>query len=113
MNNSPLMEAAAAGNTELTKKLIVAGADVHQRGKQDMTALHLASRSRRAGVVKVLLEGKADMNQDSKLGTALQLARKNGGPDLLAVFNVKSDGYPALNSISALDEAQRKALFLD
>merc|ERR1712060_78724 len=104
MSNSPLMDAAAAGNTELVKKLIAAGSDVHQKGKQELTALHLAARSRRVEVVTALLEGKADMNLDSKIGSALQLARKNGGADLLNAFAVKGAGDPVISNVSSLNE---------
>merc|ERR1719240_844503 len=108
MENTPLMTAAGAGNTELVKKLIGAGSDINKKGKQQMTALHFAARSRRTEVAKVLLEAKADMNQASTLGTALELARKNGGTDLLKAFGVESDGA---QNISSLDAAQKKALF--
>merc|ERR1712113_179469 len=113
MDNTPLMDAAGAGKTELVKKLVAAGSDINRQGKQDLTALHLAARSRRTEVVRVLLEAKADMNQGSKLGTALELARKNGKEDLLKAFDVKNDGDATVNDISGLDAAQRKALFLE
>merc|ERR1712039_721042 len=109
MENSALMDAAASGKSELVEKLIAAKADVSKQGKQQMSALHLAARSRRAEVCKLLLAARADMNQESKLGTALQLARKNGGKQLLEVFDSGSD-TPAIHSISYLDAAQRAAL---
>lgn len=113
METTPLMTAAGAGNTELVKKLIGAGSNINKKGKQQMTALHLAARSRRTEVAKVLLEAKADMNQASTLGTALELARKNGGTDLLEAFDVKADGFSGADNISGLDAAQKAALFLE
>mmetsp|Transcript_78261 Transcript_78261/g.135785 ORF Transcript_78261/g.135785 Transcript_78261/m.135785 type:complete len:383 (-) Transcript_78261:56-1204(-) len=112
MDNSPLMGAASAGNVELVQKLIAAKADINKKGKQGMSALHHAARSRRSQVAEVLLAARADMNDESKVGTALQLARKNGGADLLKVFGV--DEAPAtVGTISSLDAAQRAALFLE
>lgn len=113
MENTPLMTAAGAGNVDLVKKLIGAGSDLNKKGKQQMTALHFAARSRRTEVAKVLLEAKADMNQASTLGTALELARKNGGTDLLKVFGVQGDVNSGADNISSLDAAQKKALFLE
>lgn len=113
--NSPLMDAASAGKTELVQKLIAAKADVHKKGKQQMSALHLAARSRRTEVVKVLLDAQADPNQESNVGTALQLARKNGGtdPGLLDAFGCQLDAPAIVSDISSLDAAQRAALFLE
>lgn len=112
METSALMDAAAAGKTELVKKLIAAKANINKQGKQQLSALHLAARSRRAEVCELLLAAKADMNQESNLGSALQLARKNGGSELLKVFGDEAD-TPAPTSISTLDAAQRAALFLE
>jgi ankyrin repeat protein len=114
MNNSPLMDAAAAGKAEFVQKLMAARADVNQKGKQQMSALHLAARNRRAQVAEVLLAAGADMNQQSCVGTALQLAQKNGGADLLNVFGVPSETKaPRPANISLMDAAQRAALFLN
>eukprot|EP00930_Biecheleria_cincta_P106039 TRINITY_DN9925_c0_g1_i1.p1 TRINITY_DN9925_c0_g1~~TRINITY_DN9925_c0_g1_i1.p1 ORF type:complete len:384 (+),score=104.14 TRINITY_DN9925_c0_g1_i1:113-1264(+) len=112
MDNSALMDAAAAGKLELVEKLIAAKADINKQGKQQMSALHLAARSRRAEVCKLLLAAQADMNQESKLGTALQLACKNGGKQLFEVFDLAFDTL-IVDSISSLDAAQRAALFMD
>lgn len=113
MDNSALMNAASAGKVELVKKLIAAKADINKKGKQQMSALHLAARNRRAEVCKLLLAANADMNQESKLGTALQLARKNGGTQLLEVFGLASDTSSTDDSVSSLDAAQRAALFIE
>jgi len=111
MSNSPLMDAAAAGNVELVKKLIAAKANINQKGKQEMSALHLAARSRRIEVAAILLNARADMNHESRAGSALQLARKNGGADLLQVFGVLASVN--VGNISDLDAAQRAAFFLE
>jgi ankyrin repeat protein len=114
MDNSPLMDAASAGKTEIVKKLITAQADINKQGKQQMSALHLAARSRRVQAAETLLAARADMHQESACGSALQLARKNGGADLLAVFGAQPDSSAASNkSLACLDKAQIAALFLD
>jgi len=56
--NSPLMDAASAGKTELVKKLIAARADINKKGKQQMSALHLAARSRRTEVAEILIAAR-------------------------------------------------------
>jgi len=113
MSNSPLMDAAAAGNAEFVRKLMAARADINQKGKQQMSALHLAARNRRAQVAEFLLAAGADMNEQSCVGTALQLAHKNGGADLFKVFGVSSEAKaPRAENISDLDASQRAALFL-
>lgn len=115
MDNSPLMDVASAGNTELVQKLLAAKADIHKKGKQQMSALHLAARSRRTEVVKVLLAAQADPNQMSEAGTALQLARKNCrmDPDLLDAFGCQVDTPSTVSDIPSLDAARRAALFLE
>merc|ERR1711964_788239 len=100
------MDAASAGNAEVVKKMLAAKADVNKQGKQDMSALHLAARKRQVKVAEILIAAGADMNQESKCGTPLQLARKNGGVDLLKVFGVQHEapstgGY--VKSVSSLD----------
>merc|ERR1712228_692845 len=102
------MDAAFTGKPELVKKVLAAKADINKQGKQAMSALHLAARKRHVQVCEILLEARADMNQESKCGTALELARKNGGPDLLKVFGVQLDTPSTggdINSVSSLDAA--------
>lgn len=116
IDNTPLMDAAAAGKTELVKKLIAARADINRQGKQDMSALHLSARKRHTQVAEALIAAGADMNLKSKCGTPLQLARKNGGVDLLKVFGVHADTPSSssdIGNVASLDAAQRAALFLD
>merc|ERR1712192_218979 len=113
MNYSPLMDAALRGNTLLVEKLIVGNADIAKQGKQRMSALHLAARSGHAKVAQVLLDSLADVMQESQCGNALQLARKNGGVELLNVFGVQSKQSvedERVTSIVSLDAAQRAAL---
>eukprot|EP00931_Biecheleriopsis_adriatica_P006174 TRINITY_DN107623_c0_g1_i1.p1 TRINITY_DN107623_c0_g1~~TRINITY_DN107623_c0_g1_i1.p1 ORF type:complete len:399 (+),score=66.20 TRINITY_DN107623_c0_g1_i1:41-1237(+) len=117
MNNSPLMDASHKGDLGLVEKLITARADVTQQGKQQMSALHLAVRKRHTDVARKLLESRADAHQDSKVGTALEVARKSGG-DILRVFGVSDKDTSATvdaacKGYAGLSEAERKALFLE
>jgi len=63
MNNSPLMDAAKAGNQKLVGKLITARADISKQGKQRMSVLHLAARGGHAMVVQDLIEARSDLMQ--------------------------------------------------
>jgi ankyrin repeat protein len=89
MKNSPLMDAAHSGEHLLAEKLIRSGADVNKVGKQDMTALHLAARRGDDKMVKMLLDAKADATLESKIGTAISLARKKGSTELLRLLGAK------------------------
>merc|ERR1712032_47714 len=95
MQNSPLMDAARNGNFILAGKLVAAGADVNKLGKQEMPALHLASRRGDPKTVKLLLDAQADTTLKSKCGTALQLASKKGSAELLQLFGVSAQSASA------------------
>ena len=65
----PLLEAAAAGNVPLVKRLLELGADINAAGDTMMsagsqsTALHVAIRQNQPAVCKFLLEAGADPNR--------------------------------------------------
>ena len=115
MQNSPLIDAAHENKTDLASRLILARADVNKQGKQGLSALHLAARCGNTKMVQILMEARADTSQKSDLGTSLDLAKKNGGLELLKLYGVESNSKTGSNitSIVELDAAQRKALFLD
>merc|ERR1719487_1875503 len=115
MKNTPLMDAAHKGNLPLVKMLLPARAEVNLQGKQDMAALHLAARKGEAEIVKVLLDAKADVNQRSQCGTVEQLARKNGGSEMLKVLGLEKDDGSGSGptSVKSLTAAQRAELFLE
>jgi ankyrin repeat protein len=68
MGKLPLLEAAAAGNVQLVKRLIELGAKINARGDTlgsagaQNTALHVAIRHNQPAVCKFLLEAGADSN---------------------------------------------------
>jgi len=113
MKNSPLMDAAYAGKHMVAEKLIGAKADVNKVGKQDMTALHLATRRGDLQMVKMLLEARADTTLESNSGTALKLASKKGSAELLQLFGVKEDDASLGVKRAPLDDALRAALYLN
>eukprot|EP00746_Dinoflagellata_sp_MGD_P151986 gnl/MRDRNA2_/MRDRNA2_83365_c0_seq4.p1 gnl/MRDRNA2_/MRDRNA2_83365_c0~~gnl/MRDRNA2_/MRDRNA2_83365_c0_seq4.p1 ORF type:complete len:374 (+),score=70.67 gnl/MRDRNA2_/MRDRNA2_83365_c0_seq4:131-1252(+) len=113
--NSPLMDAAHEGQCDLAMRLISARAAVNMQGKQGLSALHLAARRGNADMIQVLMQARADASQTSDLGTAFDLAKKNGGVKVLELFGAQSSlvNASSVTSISELDAMQRKALFLE
>eukprot|EP00931_Biecheleriopsis_adriatica_P009747 TRINITY_DN110814_c0_g1_i1.p1 TRINITY_DN110814_c0_g1~~TRINITY_DN110814_c0_g1_i1.p1 ORF type:complete len:476 (+),score=44.55 TRINITY_DN110814_c0_g1_i1:67-1428(+) len=119
--SSPLMYAAYHNNHALAERLIEARADINQKGKSGMTAMHLAARSGNVPIARMLLSARADIAQESACGTASDLAIKNGKQDLLHLLGVDkakyaqqlshSQGY--VTSATQLDASQRSALFID
>ena len=56
------MDAARIGNAKLTSSLIGAKAHIDQTGPQNMTALHMAARSRHENVAKILIDAGCHTN---------------------------------------------------
>merc|ERR1711920_788481 len=75
---SPLIDAAYRDDQVLMNVLIKARANLDLRGKQDMTALHVAARGRHAGAVRILVEAGADVTLKAGGNSAGELAFKNG-----------------------------------
>jgi TonB family protein len=74
-----LLRAAAAGDTELVKKLLLQGANVDVTTERGQTPLMLASISGLLEVVRVLLEAGADAQLRDRLGlTALDWSQRRG-----------------------------------
>lgn len=70
-----ILEAAAAGDTEVLKARIAEGCDVNQKDEEGNTALHLAARRNSAESLAILLKKGADpMVEDAAGKTASQLA---------------------------------------
>ena len=70
----PSLEAASAGDVEITKELITHGANVNEQSKEGWTALMLAAREGHAELLELLLKNEADPNLATKKGeTALTL----------------------------------------
>ncbi len=78
--NTPLHNAAQAGNVDLMTKLIALGADVAAVNAKGQTPLHCAALSKNSAAVKVLLDAQANVKAKNKFGiTALHYAAQDAG----------------------------------
>jgi uncharacterized protein len=66
---SPLITAAAFGQTEIVKALLEGGADVNFKNKDGSTALHTAAFLCYPEIVEILLDKGADKNSKNKTGS--------------------------------------------
>lgn len=80
MANTPMHAAiAGAAGESLAPLLIALGADVHQVGGTDVTALHLAASRGFDGLVKLLMARGVERNARTEDGkTAAEIARERG-----------------------------------
>lgn len=83
---SPLVDAAYRGDQALMQLLIGARANLDHRGKQDMTALHMAARGRHAGAARILVEAGADTTLVAGGKSGGELAFKNGLSETVALL---------------------------
>lgn len=82
--NTPLMVAAATGNTELAKLLLKHGAEPNRGSKNNITPLHLAVRAKKTALAELLVEEGADPNVVNRTnGTPLMLAAATGQIEML------------------------------
>jgi len=87
-NQTSLLAAVYANKVPLLNLLIQNRAEINARGKQGMSALHFAARSRSKPLLVALLAGRADPSSKSDAGaTASDLARSNGCPDLCSLLD--------------------------
>jgi hypothetical protein len=74
-----LLETARAGNSKQLEKILELGADVHQRGQQNETALHWMAFHGNEAMAKRLITSGADINARVKKGsTPLHIAAYKG-----------------------------------
>mmetsp|Transcript_119931 Transcript_119931/g.334576 ORF Transcript_119931/g.334576 Transcript_119931/m.334576 type:complete len:402 (+) Transcript_119931:65-1270(+) len=114
---SPLIDAAYRNDQVLIHLLISAKADLDHRGKQGMTALHVAARGRHAGAVRILVEARADITLKADGKSAGEFAFKNGLFETAALLGYTEEhstctGDAVLPS-PLLDAKTRAMLFLD
>eukprot|EP00931_Biecheleriopsis_adriatica_P051429 TRINITY_DN29827_c0_g1_i1.p1 TRINITY_DN29827_c0_g1~~TRINITY_DN29827_c0_g1_i1.p1 ORF type:complete len:402 (-),score=59.26 TRINITY_DN29827_c0_g1_i1:96-1301(-) len=114
---SPLIDAAYRNDQDLIHVLINAKANLDHRGKQDMTALHVAARGRHAGAVRILVEAGADITLRAGGKTAGWIAFKNGLSETARLLGYTEEhstvtGDSILPS-PLLDAKTRTMLFLD
>jgi len=115
LNTSPLIDAAYRDDQALMQLLINAKASLDQRGKQDMTALHVAARGQRTVAARILVTAGADTTLTVRGKTAGELAFKNGLLDLAALlgYSGEQDGEQAASKRQKLDAETRAMLFMD
>ncbi len=65
---SPLFGAVGFGDPAVVQALLQGGADVHEKDKDSMTALHWAVVAHHADAVKTLIAGGADVNAVDRFG---------------------------------------------
>lgn len=82
-----LMRATYHGDLELVRRLIAHRASLDVVGKDNMTALHLAARSGRVGVAKLLIEAGCDKSIVAAGRSPAEVARKARRPDMIALFD--------------------------
>ncbi len=82
-----LIGATARGDTKAVKTLLAAGADVHAKDKDGLTALMHAAISRHTAIVHALLDAGADVNAKSAAGTtALTFAGRRGYTNIVRIL---------------------------
>lgn len=125
LNSTPLQQAAYKNEPQILRLLVAGRADVQRRGKQGMTALHMAARGRHLGMVSVLLNLGADPSILDDCGrTPRDLAARNGlDPivillDASLVFKTADSEFgsmecPTSMDASHLSDEERRDLFID
>ena len=77
-----LCQAAYGGHVSVIKLLLEAGADPNLAQGEGVTALTLAAEHGHAEIVQLLLEAGADKHYRTFVGTAAELAARNGHDDV-------------------------------
>lgn len=111
MTSSPLIDAAYRNDLETMEMLIAARADLDKKGKQGMTALHVAARGRHAEGVKMLVEARADDTIKSAGRTAGELAAKNGMPEIAGLLGHVIAASQQNESTDIIMDAKTRALY--
>ncbi len=100
---TPLMLAAATGNTAAVLELIEVGEDVNAIGPRGSTALMFAAGSGHFEIVKLLVQRQADIRAREQGGwTALEHAADDGHTEIVEFL-----GELDISGISANDDSSR------
>lgn len=113
MTSSYLMVAARNGDAQLASALINAKADINLAGKQGMTPLHMAVRSRKDAVAKLLVDAGCDTGIKALGKSAGEIALTNGQTALAALLGVQGSSGGQGCQMEVLDEKVKKDLFLE
>jgi len=106
---TPLTAAASQGHVEIAALLLGHGVDVNMKGPSGWAALHAAA-SHGEQIVRLLVEGGADVNIESKFGITPLMLASRARPDVSA----KTVAYLLENGADHMrrDDRQRTALHL-
>ena len=97
MSRTALHWAAILCLHEITRELLIAGAEVDMKDENGATALHLAANSGCYEVVEMLMAQSADVTSQDNFGrSALHLAAWNGWEDIVRSFLKASAGIESL-----------------
>lgn len=117
MNSSSLIDAAYRDDVDVLDMLISAKADLNRKGKQGMTALHVAARGRHSEVVRKLVDAKADLTVKAAGKTPGELAARNGQLEIASLLGhateQKENDAPTAASANLLDAKTRALMHLD
>lgn len=85
--NTPVMDAASTGQTELVRLLLAAGADPDVRSKSGQTGLMMAVGEGYAQISSLFIEAGCDLSITDQLGmTAEKYARLFNTPEIVSLF---------------------------
>ncbi|CAM9885596.1 unnamed protein product [Ectocarpus sp. 6 AP-2014] len=85
-----VIEAVERNDVAGLKSFISGKGDLNQKGKNDMTPLHVASFNGRTDIVRMLLDGGADPNSvDEDRDTPLHYACSSGNVDIISMLLAK------------------------
>lgn len=125
-----LHEAAHMGDLEMSKRALRAGADIDRKDKMGFTPLHLAVRARKSEVIRLLVESKADLQQQTaQQKTSAELGAINGlNAELVSLLrgeepkkkdedSTEDESSPAAaqrpQTLKGMTAEQRAMLFID
>lgn len=109
---TPLMTAALAGDSDIVRRLIAAGAQVNARNADGNTALWLASVGQHLDIIDILLEAGIDIDSQNDSGaTSLIYASSSGKADVVARLLARgadasletTEGFSALDLASSIE----------
>ena len=80
---TPLLAAAAAGNTDCVKLLLCAAADVFARNSDGSTALFVSAEAGCFDCVELLIHARSDINAEAKWGNTPLIAAARDQDDFM------------------------------
>lgn len=103
-NFTPLLDAAEGNHQKLISLLLQAGANVHHRGRQELTALHLVAINGNLPAAEELLQYGSEIDPragDFKSLTPLHVAAENNRTDVVRLLLSKGAQIEARNNVDS------------